>query len=46
MRDGIVLDQNDVKQIIAEHFNVPVESVIKAQYSYIVVDGKEESPSK
>lgn len=37
MKDGKVLDANDVKQILAEHFNVPPENVIKSQYSWTVI---------
>lgn len=36
MTEGIILEANDVKKLIAEHYDVPVENVIKAQYSYIV----------
>ena len=37
MRSGIVLSSEEVRNIIAEHYNVPVEDVIKAKYSYMVV---------
>ena len=40
MRDAIVVDANDVKEIIAKHFNVPQENVIKSQYSYTVILNK------
>ena len=40
MRDGIVLDQQEVKEIIAEHFDVKPEDVIRSQYSYIVMTDK------
>jgi hypothetical protein len=49
MRSGIVLDANDVRRIIAEHFSVPESNVIKSQYSYTVIteesDKCEESKS-
>jgi len=37
MKDAIVLEANEIKEIIAEKFEVPVENVIKAQYSYFVI---------
>lgn len=42
MRSGIVLSSEEVRNIIAEHYNVPVDDVIKAKYSYVVVDAKGE----
>ena len=41
MKDGKVLDANDVKQILAKHFHVPPENVIKSQYSWTVIMGPE-----
>ena len=40
MRSGIVLSSEEVRNIIAKHFNVHIDDVIKAKYSYIVVDAK------
>lgn len=40
MKSGIILDGDEVKTIIAEHYNVPFENVIRSKYSYIVVDAK------
>ena len=37
MKDAIVVDANDVKDILAKHFDVPPENVIKSQYSYTVI---------
>lgn len=37
MKNGIVLDADDVKKIIAEKYGVSVDKVIKSQYSYIVI---------
>ena len=37
MKDAIALDANEIKKIIAEKFGVPVENVVKAQYSYFVI---------
>lgn len=39
MKNAIVVDANDIKKILAEYFNVAPDSVIKSQYSYIVVLG-------
>lgn len=41
----IKLDSNDIKSIIAKHFNVPVEKVRSTGYSYEIIandDNKEE----
>lgn len=37
MEKGIILDQSDIKAIIAEHFGVDESKVIKSQYSYTVI---------
>ncbi len=42
MKKALVVDANDIKQILAEHFNVKPENVIKSQYSYTVVLENEE----
>lgn len=36
MSNGIILDADDIKKIIAEKFGVDEKDVIKTQYSYIV----------
>lgn len=41
MKNAIVVDANDVKAILAEHFGVPVENVIKSQYSFTVITDTE-----
>ena len=48
MKNGLILDANDVKQIIAEHFHVPEANVIKSQYSYTVIteDESDTQPCK
>ena len=43
MKPAIVLDQNDVKKLIAEKYDVPETSIIKSQYSYIVVKEEQET---
>ena len=40
MRSGIVLSSEEVRKIIAKHFNVNEDNVIKTKYSYIVIDAK------
>lgn len=45
MQKGIILDAEDVKKIIAEHFGVDQKNVIKSQYSYTVI-GVEELTDK
>ena len=37
MKKGIILEANDLKKIISEHFNVDESKVIKSQYSWTVV---------
>lgn len=36
MKNAIVLEQSDIKAIIAEKYGVDEKSVFKTQYSYIV----------
>lgn len=46
MKKAIVVEANDVKAILAEHFHVPQENIIKSQYSFTVIleepEGREE----
>ena len=44
MRKAVVLDAEDIKKIIAEHFGVDEKAVIKSQYTYAVVT--DEDPEK
>lgn len=37
MKNAVVVDANEVRAILAEKFQVPVENVIKSQYSYTVI---------
>lgn len=41
MKQAIVVDANDVKEILAKHFGVASDAVIKSQYSYTVIMEKE-----
>ena len=36
MSNGIILDADDIKKLIAEKFGVEEKDVIKSQYSWIV----------
>lgn len=42
MKEAIVIEPSDIKEILAKHFNVPTENVIKSQYSYTVILEKDE----
>ena len=46
MKKSIFLDANDVKLIIAKHFGVSPENVVKAQYSYTVITDDEKCEKK
>lgn len=46
MRQAVVIDSNEVREILAEKFEVPVENVIKSQYSFTVILEKKEEESK
>ena len=43
MKSGLILENNDVKKIIAEHFNVDESCVVKSQYTWTVVTGETDS---
>ena len=43
MKDAIVVEPNDIKKILAEHFNVSEDKVIKSQYSYIIITDEEKT---
>lgn len=38
MKQAIVLESDDIKMIIAKHFGVAESLVVKAKYSYIVLE--------
>lgn len=42
MKQAVVIDANEVREILAEKFGVPVENVIKSQYSFTVILEKKE----
>ena len=37
MQDAKVLSQQEVREILADYFNVPKESVINSKYSFIII---------
>lgn len=41
MQSGIVLNQADVRKIIAEYYHVEEKNVIASKYSFIVVQEEE-----
>lgn len=43
MKKAIVVDANDVKKILAEHFHVSEENIIKSQYSFTIIIESEET---
>lgn len=40
MESAIIINSDEVKKIIAEHFGVDVKDVLRSQYSYIVKNVK------
>ena len=43
MQNAKVLNQKEVKTIIAEHFNIPENKVIISRYSYMILTDDEEN---
>ncbi len=41
MKAAKVLNQKEIRKIIAEHFGVDEEQVINSKYSYIIIDKEE-----
>lgn len=37
MQDAKVLSQQEVREILADYFKVPKESVINSKYSFIII---------
>ena len=37
MKQAIVIEQDDIKALLAEKYDVPEKNVIKSQYSYTVI---------
>lgn len=40
MRSGILLEEPEIKALIAKAYDVPVKDVIRTKYSYMVLDAK------
>lgn len=41
MQNGIILSQQDLKKIIAEHFKVSEDKIISSKYSFIIIKDEE-----
>jgi hypothetical protein len=48
LKNALVIEPGDIKKILAEHFEVPENNVIKSQYSYTVIltDEKEKEENE
>ena len=47
MKNAVVVETKDLRQILAEHFHVPQENVISSKYSYtVILDEKPETPEE
>lgn len=38
MQRGKILNQQEVREILAEYFDVPKENVINSKYSFIIIE--------
>ena len=45
MKKAIVVETSDIKAILAEHFGVKPENVVKSQYSWTVILEEKETES-
>lgn len=45
MTNAVVLDEKDIKKMLADKFGVPESAIIKAQYSYIIKKEEEHGRS-
>lgn len=36
MHDGLIIDSDDIKKMLAEKYGVDEKDIIKTQYSYII----------
>lgn len=46
MKNAVVVEADDIKQILADKYNVPTKNVIKSQYSYTVILEDDEDENK
>lgn len=37
MKQAILVEQDDIKQMLAEKYEVPISNVVRSQYSYTVI---------
>ena len=41
MKDSRVLSTNEVREILSDYFNIPIEDVFRAKYSFVIVVDEE-----
>lgn len=46
MQNAKVLNQKDIREILADYFNVSLDQVINSKYSYIILEEKEKNNGK
>ena len=46
MQNAKVLNQKDIREILADYFNVSLDQVINSKYSYIILEEKEKTNGK
>ena len=46
MQDAKVINQSEVREILADYFHVPKESVISSKYSFIIIGYEDKLNSK
>lgn len=44
MKNAIVLTKSEIRQILAQYFNVPIENVWPSKYSFTVVTEEKDIP--
>ena len=37
MKNAILVEQDDIKQMLAEKYKVPISNIVRSQYSYTVI---------
>lgn len=37
MKNALLVEQEDIKQMLAEKYKVPVSNIVRSQYSYAVI---------
>lgn len=42
MQNGTILNQADIREILAEFFNINKESVVNTKYSFLITEESEE----